>query len=187
MFNLSLRPKALLQVVLAARCLLCVPSAALSALCQHELLHLMNAIEEERAGFTAQHRVHGEQQVGHQNKLRPSLIHPTQKEVRATLVEAEAARQSKAMNLAKQLARDARQQLPELSVKVEKRLGCALRQVAEILDGCVLPDDLIPADEGDDSLADIKVRRVTLAVSKNGRDWITVSTWIILLRNLIIH
>lgn len=146
------------QVVVLARELLCLPSAALAALTQHEVQHIMNATEAVCAPHTAV-RAHTEtERQRHVQGLRPALSHPMRRAELRALVDAEGERSAGSAAAAARVAHAVKHAVQTSARAADRRLLAATQQIATLLNGSLFLEDLCAAEEGDDSLAGLAVR-----------------------------
>ena len=141
------------QVTIASRELLGLPAAALSALATHESAHVRVAAEADAAQHCKAAQGLEAQRAQHAAALSPALCHPARRAPLRELRDAEAARSAAAMGAAKHALEHVRKAVPERALLAERRLDAAARQLADLLTGVLLPHDLVPAPNGDDSLA----------------------------------
>jgi hypothetical protein len=146
-----------LQVVIIARELLCVPSAALAALTHHEIQHVIRASDAVLAPLTASQIVTEVERQRHVVDLRPALAHPIRQDELASLAATESARIEQSRAAAQAVAHGLRDAVQAAARAAEKRLLAAMQQIAGLLNGSIFLEDLLAAADGDDSLAGLTV------------------------------
>jgi hypothetical protein len=139
-------------VLLTYRELLCLPSAALTALLDHETTHARAATAATLTDFDATSTALEQTRGMHEHALSPALHHPAHRAKLRALCEAEAARQTAAAAAAVTTVHRLRKEVPEHAVLAEQRLEVAVRQVGCLVSGVLLPDDLVAAEEEDAGL-----------------------------------
>ena len=150
-FSLSSRT----QVATAARILLQVPAAAMTAFVAHEADAAQGIASDQLSAHLAEFRALEEQRSKHAAKLSPALAQPARKQELEALCAAEQQRGAAFSAAAAEALAQLRQKHPEQAVLAERRLAAAARQFANMLASIVTPHDLTEAPVGDDSLAEL--------------------------------
>lgn len=141
-----------MQVLLASREVLCLPSAALAALLQHELAHNGALIEAELAPFAAISEQSEAHRARHQGQLRPGLAQPACKQELADLRAREDERWAQELGSGADLLQRVADVAPAAAQVSEQRLLGLSKQAAQLFSTFPGLEDLVPASAGDTSL-----------------------------------
>ena len=140
------------QVLLACRELLCLPSAALAALLQHELAHNAALIKSELAPLAASCLESEADRARHQMQLGPRLAQPACEQELADLRAREDKRWKQELVAGAGLLRRLADAVPAAVQASEQRLVGFTQQVAQLVSAFPAMEDLAPASAGDTSL-----------------------------------
>jgi len=149
-----------IQVVLTYRLLPRVSVACFHVLMRHELKHASRMQESLDAPYDAAFQQFQADQRQSQDDLHPNLRDPNRVDELQALMDKEAARNASCVVRVKQHARCKLAKVVEQGADIEFRLRHLVTILMKLLDNFLLPEDLEPIPEGDDSIRAVELKNV---------------------------